>query len=99
MSEATLEIGRLATEFQRAVAEAAQRLNIPSSAWASGNHRRSEISIFNLASVALFTDHVSKLEGFAKPGAALENTKFRNLPWWQTSIWVPVAFQPPKKPA
>jgi hypothetical protein len=100
MSEANLTIGRLPTELESAASEAVARLRIADlGAWRKFGGQPTDISIFNLASVVLFTDHVAKLEGFADSGAAMERTKFAHLPWWQTSVWLPVAFQPPKEPA
>jgi hypothetical protein len=53
------------------------------------------LCLLNLASVCLFLDHVSELEGFPDANAALERTRFRQLPWWESSIWLPIAFTPP----
>jgi len=55
------------------------------------------ISLLNLASVCCFLDHVAKLEGFPDSETALDKTRFRNLPWWQTSIWLPLVFRPPQE--
>lgn len=99
MSEANLTIGRLPPELESAVLQATTRLSIADkAAWRNFSGKPADISIFNLASVVLFTDHIAKLEGFADSGAAMESTRFPNLPWWQSSVWLPVAFQPPKKP-
>src|SRR5678816_2332975 len=99
MSEANLTIGRLPSELESAASDAVARLAIADSAsWRTVAGQPTSIQIFNLASVVLFTDHVAKLEGFADSGAALECTKFLHLPWWQTSVWLPVAFDPPKDP-
>src|SRR5882762_6525596 len=100
MSEASLLIGQLPQEMEKAADTAIARLGIPNSAtWRQFTGQATEISIFNLASVCLFTDHVAKLEGFADSGDAMERTRFRNLPWWLTSVWLPVLFQPPLEPA
>lgn len=29
----------------------------------------------------------------------MDNTAFRNLPWWLDSFWLPVEFDPPAQPA
>ena len=100
MSEANLKIGRLPSELESAASDAFSRLAIADSAsWRTVGGQPTSIQIFNLASVVLFTDHVAKLEGLADSGAAMEATRFPHLPWWQTSVWLPVTFQPPKDPA
>ncbi len=100
MSEADLNIGRLPEEFEKAAVAATARLRVADSGrWRQFAGQSTEISLFNLATVCLFTDHVADLEGFTNSGEAMERTKFRHLPWWQTSIWLPVEFQPPKDPA
>src|SRR5204862_2708625 len=100
MSEANLAIGRLPLELESAASDAVSRLAIAdSAAWRTVGGQPTSIQIFNLASVVLFTDHVAKLEGFADSGAAMEATRILHLPWWQTSVWLPVTFQPPKDPA
>lgn len=100
MSEASLTVGRLPPEMEKAADAAIARLGIPNSAaWRQYAGQPAEISIFNLASVCFFTDHVAKLEGFVDSGKAMERTRFRNLPWWLLSVWLPVLFQPPPEPA
>lgn len=100
MSEANLKVGRLSEKYEKAAAEAMKRLSASDSElWRSFAGQPTDISLFNLATVCLFTDHVAKLEGFADSGAAMDRTRFRHLPWWQTSIWLPVDFQPPQDPA
>lgn len=100
MSEANLNIGRLPEELEEAASAAVARLGIKDSPrWREFASPPTNISLFNLATVVLFTDHVAKLEGFSDSGAAMEGTRFRHLPWWQTSIWLPLEFQPPSDPA
>jgi len=100
MSEANLVVGQLPEEHQEAAIAAVARLDISgSTAWSEFAGQPTGISLFNLATVVLFTEHVARLEGFADSGAATERTRFRHLPWWQTSIWLPVTFQPPPEPA
>ena len=53
------------------------------------------IDCLNIASVGLFMDHVATLDGFADSSAAIEKSRFVQLPWWESSIWLPVAFAPP----
>jgi hypothetical protein len=31
--------------------------------------------------------------------AGNSEARFRNLPWWENSIWLPVEFNPPEKPS
>jgi hypothetical protein len=99
MSEANLTVGPLPSELERAASEAISRLGAKRPSAPGGGFETTHISIFNLASVVLFTDHVAQLEGFQDSGVAMEKTKFLNLPWWQTSIWIPIVFRPPKEPA
>lgn len=99
MGEAILIVGRLPIELETAASEAVARLGIADTgAWRIFEAQPTYISILNMASVGLFTDHVAKLEGFADSGAAMDGTRFPHLPWWQTSVWLPTAFVPPKDP-
>jgi len=47
------------------------------------------LSLLNLASLVHFTDHVARLEGFKDSGRALGRMRFKNLPLWETSVWLP----------
>jgi hypothetical protein len=99
MSEANLSIGRLPAVFEKAASEACAQLGILGTApWGTFGGQPTNISIFNLASVVLFTDHIVELGGFADSQAAMESARFPHISWWQTSIWLPVDFQPPKQP-
>ena len=98
MSEANLYIGQLSKWLNPTVLALAAKLGIPASQWNSFAGPRTEISLFNLSTVVLFNKHVANLEGSADLASALDRTRFRHLPWWQMSIWFPVAFQPPKEP-
>jgi hypothetical protein len=95
-----LTIGKLPEEMQKGAIAALARLRVSDTkAWQQAPEDIATISLLKLASVVLFTDHVAKLEGFADSTVALEQTRFRNLPWWQMSVWLPIAFQPPPEPA
>jgi len=95
-----LTIGRLSEEMEEGAVAALARLGVSDAeAWQQAPEHIATISLLNLASVCFFTDHVAKLEGFADSAAALECTRFINLPWWQMSVWLPLAFQPPPEPA
>jgi len=95
-----LTIGKLPEEMQEGAVAAVARLGVrDSEEWQKTPEHIATINLLNLASVVFFTDHVAKLEDFADSAAALEHTRFRHLPWWQTSIWLPISFQPPPEPA
>jgi hypothetical protein len=53
------------------------------------------IDSLNSASVCVFLDHVARLEGFPDSRVAIEETQFRQLPWWDSGIWLPISFEPP----
>src|SRR5688572_21372945 len=93
-----LTIGKLPKEMEDDAVAALNRFGISNSSHWQQARPPTTISLLNLASVCLFTDHVARLEGFTDSAAALQRTRFRQLPWWQTSIWLPVAFQPPPEP-
>jgi hypothetical protein len=51
----------------------------------------------NTASFVMFLNHVSALDGHADSRIAFEafrrgDSKFRNMPWWDDSIWLPFEF-------
>jgi hypothetical protein len=52
------------------------------------------ISIFDLASIDAFNTYAAKLEGLQGPDA-MTKTRFRNLPWWLESFWIPMEFDAP----
>jgi len=95
-----LTIGKLPDEMQEGAAAAIARLGVGDAwAWQQTPEHIATISLLNLASVCFFTDHIAKMEGFADSAVALKRTRFRHLPWWQMSVWLPTAFQPPPEPA
>ena len=90
-----LTIGSL-FPFEEDLRAILKRLGIQQAAgWSTSREGLTTISLFNLASVCLFLDHVSAIEGFKDLAETIERTRFRHLPWWMSSIWVPVTFQPP----
>jgi hypothetical protein len=54
------------------------------------------ISVLNNASLDAFTIFAAGLEGLSGLDA-MDNTEFRNLPWWLESYWLPIEFDPPKE--
>jgi hypothetical protein len=48
-----------------------------------------QLSLLNLASLVFFTDYVARLEGFKDSSRALGKIRFKNLPLWETSVWLP----------
>jgi hypothetical protein len=96
MSYFELTVGRLPEDLADGCADALERLGIPdSSAWQFCAPKIAAFNLFNLATIVSFLDYVAKLEGFESSSKALEHTRFRNLPWWEMSIWLPLPFQPP----
>ena len=63
--------------------------------WTECPEQIAYIDLLNLASVGLFLEHVAKIEGFTDTNVALDQTRFRQLPWWDFSIWLPISFAPP----
>lgn len=57
--------------------------------WARYAGPGEQISLLNLASLVFFTDYVARLEGFKDSGRALGKMRFKNLPLWETSVWLP----------
>jgi hypothetical protein len=48
------------------------------------------IDAMNLASVVLFLDHVAELDGLQNADEALAKGRWRQLPYWMASCWLPV---------
>jgi hypothetical protein len=95
-----LTIGSLPEDIEEGAVAALKRIGVSDSfAWRLTTAPIATISLLNLASVCLFLDHVARLDGFTDSATALEHTRFRHLPWWQTSIWLPIIFEPPREPA
>jgi hypothetical protein len=97
---ADLIIGAPDEELQEQIAELCRRFDLKGWTPLDGPQPHSEetmISIFNLASLCIFTDYIAGLEGHTALDA-IAKTKFRNLPWWLDSMWLPLDFYPPKEP-
>lgn len=47
----------------------------------------------NLASLCLFLDHVAELEGFKDSSSAISATRFKHLPYWMSTVWIPIDFE------
>ena len=99
MSYFELTVGRLPEDWADRCTAALARIGIPdSSAWRACAPKIAAFNLFNLATIVSFLDYVAKLEGFESSSKALDRTRFRNLPWWQFSIWLPFPFQLPPEP-
>src|SRR3954451_12531750 len=93
----SLAIGRLPEPLLPAVTLWLQQaLSIPSirarsigQSWADYSEQV-DIDALNLASVELFLDHAASLEGLRNSAEAIEAGKWRNLPYWIESVWVPL---------
>jgi hypothetical protein len=98
VSEGTLTAGRWPSYRDRDVERVVGRHH-DLGTWRSCGERLAEVSLLNLATICVFLDHVAMLEGFGDAsGEAIERTTFRNLPWWESNVWLPFDFVPPSKP-
>ena len=90
MSMVELIIGKLPDELEEAATAALDELGIArSTEWLRYDGPVQQLSLLNLASVTLFNDHVARLEGFKNSVGAEVRSRFKNLPYWETSIWLP----------
>jgi hypothetical protein len=69
-------------------------------AWLERPETISTIACLNGAAVMEFLRHAVLLEGYADEGAgfaagASGKLKWKNLPWWDNSLWLPLAFDDP----
>src|SRR5947208_2225174 len=88
-------VGRLPKDLEAVAKSALADLDIPLSFDLRRCKKRlATISLLNLASVSLFLKHIATLEGH-DINVALERTRFRHLPWWAESIWLPIDFESP----
>jgi hypothetical protein len=67
--------------------------------WLAAEHGEITICSLNGASVVEFLRHVVRCEGYfdERTGfAAGENgtSKYRNMPWWDDSVWLPIELEP-----
>lgn len=87
-----LTVGKLGDALEDMASEGCAKLNLRfADEWRRIPENITTVSLLNLASVGLFLDHVRQLPGFSE-------ARFRNLPWWENSIWLPVEFTPPEEP-
>ncbi len=52
------------------------------------------ISLINVSSVSFFNKFAAGLEGLTGYDA-MERTRFKNLPWWLSAVWLPIEINPP----
>jgi hypothetical protein len=93
-----LEIGKLFEQDEEHVLEElGYDLDLPEDrpAWARHEGPAERIALLNLASLVFFTDYVARLEGLKDTNHALGRTRFKNLPFRETSIWLPVPLEHP----
>ena len=67
--------------------------------WFATEHGETTICCLNGASVVEFLRHVVRCEGYSdeRTGFAVgENgtSKYRNMPWWDDSVWLPIELEP-----
>ncbi len=48
------------------------------------------IETLNEASIVAFLDHTARLEGLTDSNAAIEKSRWKNLHYWQQSLWLPM---------
>jgi hypothetical protein len=58
--------------------------------WRSGPAENGYVDTLNEASACAFLDYTAKLEGCASSEEAIENSKWKNLPYWLQSVWLPL---------
>lgn len=94
-----LTVGKLPDDLEKSASAAIKSLGIVSSdAWRHCGTDLATISLFKLSSVVLFLRHVAKLESLDNTIDPVDQTRFRQLPWWEQSIWLPIPFDRPLNP-
>ncbi|EEF57730.1 hypothetical protein [Pedosphaera parvula] len=93
-----LSIGKLPDKLKAATASAAKSVGVENPPVWQNTQEVATINLLNLPSLCLFLDHVAKIEGFKDSNQALKSTRLKNLPWWETSIWLPLLFDPRPEP-
>src|SRR5262245_48726887 len=68
--------------------------------WLDRDDTIDTISCLNGSSVMVFLRHTLQLEGYSDEAAGFAageegKTNSKNLPWWDNSIWLPIAFDNP----
>lgn len=74
--------------FKRRKEDAATRSALER--WKAEEPGTTVIDPLNIASIAFFLEHTSKLEGFEDSNEAIDRSRWRNLPYWTDSIWLPL---------
>lgn len=93
MSMVDLAIGTLPPDLEEAALEKEERLGVPHMLeWERYAGPTEEIGLLNLASIVFFTDYVASLEGRSQWDGPHES-RFKNLPSWETNIWLPGRFE------
>jgi hypothetical protein len=60
------------------------------SAWGAADDEIASVDAMNLASVVQFLDHAAQLDGLQTAEEALAKGRWRQLPYWLASCWLPV---------
>jgi hypothetical protein len=68
--------------------------------WLAAEHDEIAICCLNSASVGEFLRHVIHCEGYLDEGTGFEagesgTSKYRNMPWWEHSVWLPIELDHP----
>ena len=63
--------------------------------WKASDSDSLVIDTLNEASIVLFLEHAAKLEGLSNSTEAIDESKWRYLPYWQGSVWLPLATSRP----
>lgn len=66
-----------------------QRVNSLIMEWKAGTAEVGNLNTMNEASVVAFLEFTAKLEGISSE-EAIENSKWKNLPYWLQAIWLPL---------
>ena len=94
-----LDIGKLDVQETARVARVlAERGGVFAGTWNNCREKIAWISILNLSSVCMFNDYAASLEGIRDSSNAMERTRFKSLPWWMYSYWLPIRLKAPVPP-
>jgi hypothetical protein len=64
--------------------------------WTQNNGSELLIDTLNLASIDFFLDYVASLDGLKDSSEAIDKCRWRNLPYYIHSIWLPLEQQSPQ---
>jgi hypothetical protein len=70
--------------------EAARRAAQVVEPWKTSKKEDILIDTLNEASIVIFLEHTAKLEELSAVDEAIDKSRWRNLPYWQHSIWLPL---------